>query len=159
MIHSPTIDFTPRLVQGSLPLLGTRMARFFPHGMASSLRLSCAAFVLWFVVFTFCNPLALLQDLPLRAAFRTKPHTTNATLGFQKLYSISLPQRTDRQDALTLMGALSGLDIEIAPGVRGEDVLNKTIPKVGGVRPRVLHENRLGTDLSNPSSRIPIRRT
>lgn len=55
---------------------------------------------------------------------------TNATLGFQKIYAISLPQRTDRQDALTLMSVLSGLEIDIAPGVRGEDVLEKTVPKV-----------------------------
>lgn len=55
---------------------------------------------------------------------------TNSTLGFQKIYAISLPQRTDRQDALTLMSVLSGLDIDIAPGVRGEDVLEKTVPKV-----------------------------
>lgn len=55
---------------------------------------------------------------------------TNSTLGFQKIYAISLPQRTDRQDALTLMSVLSGLEIDIAPGVRGEDVLEKTVPKV-----------------------------
>lgn len=55
---------------------------------------------------------------------------TNSTLGFQKIYAISLPQRTDRQDALTLMSVISGLEIDIAPGVRGEDVLEKTVPKV-----------------------------
>lgn len=58
---------------------------------------------------------------------------TNSTLGFQKVFAISLPQRTDRQDALTLMSVLSGLEIDIAPGVRGEDVLEKTVPKVSNV--------------------------
>lgn len=58
---------------------------------------------------------------------------TNSTLGFQKIYAISLPQRTDRQDALTLMSVLSGLEIDIAPGVRGEDVLEKTVPKVNNL--------------------------
>lgn len=56
---------------------------------------------------------------------------TNSTLGFQKIYAISLPERTDRQDALTLMSVFSGLKIDIAPGVHGEDVLEKTVPKVG----------------------------
>lgn len=108
------------------------MARFLNHSMAPSLKIFCAALLLWYLVLTFCNPSALLQNLPLRVGFRTNAPATNATLGFQKLFAISLPQRTDRQDALTLLSALSGLDIEIAPGVRGEDVLNKTIPKAGG---------------------------
>lgn len=73
----------------------------------------------------------MLPRIAYRAGGTTTVPATNSTLGFQRIYAISLPQRTDRQDALTLMSVLSGLEINIAPGVRGEDVLEKTIPKVG----------------------------
>lgn len=102
------------------------------NGLAPSLRIPCvSAFILLFLGFAFFNPLGLLHhlELPLPTDSTAHAPATNATLGFQKLYAISLPQRTDRQDALTLMSVLSGLDIEIAPGVLGETVMEKTIPK------------------------------
>ncbi|KAK0107389.1 hypothetical protein ONS95_004081 [Cadophora gregata] len=71
---------------------------------------------------------------PRKIFIAPKPHPgyvepTNSTLNFQKIFAISLPSRTDRQDALTLMSALSGINIEVVPGIRGEDVREKTIPK------------------------------
>lgn len=43
----------------------------------------------------------------------------NSTLGFQKVYYISLPQRTDRQDAMTLLSDMIGIDSEHVEGVDG----------------------------------------
>lgn len=112
-----------------------RTTGFIPHGMALrfSFQLLCAAIALWFLVLTYWSPVVSLPRISYRTGDGMSAPATNSTLGFQKIYSISLPQRTDRQDALTLMSVLSGLEIDIAPGVRGEDVLEKTVPKVNSL--------------------------
>lgn len=109
-----------------------RTTGFAPRRMALrfSLQLFCAALALWFLILTFWNHDAMLPGIGHRTTGGMAGPATNSTLGFQKIFAISLPQRTDRQDALTLMSVLSGLEIDIAPGVRGEDVLEKTVPKV-----------------------------
>jgi len=43
----------------------------------------------------------------------------NDTLGFQEILMISMDYRTDRQDALALMAAETGLKFKLIPGVRG----------------------------------------
>jgi hypothetical protein len=55
-------------------------------------------------------------------------HIGNRTLGFQKIFMISLPQRTDLRDAATLAAAFTGLDIEFVDGVPGTDVSYKVLP-------------------------------
>lgn len=55
----------------------------------------------------------------------------NATLGFQKIYVISMPSRTDKRDYLTLMALVSGLDITFADGVNGSDMHPRSLPAVG----------------------------
>ena len=55
---------------------------------------------------------------------------------------VNLPERTDRRDAMTLMGAASGLRLELVDGVRGVDVLEKTIP---GQKPRELSAGKVGS--------------
>ncbi|KAK3401484.1 hypothetical protein B0T20DRAFT_458697 [Sordaria brevicollis] len=52
----------------------------------------------------------------------------NSTLGFQKIFVINLPERTDRRDAMTLAAALTNLQITWAKGIRGSDVPDKVIP-------------------------------
>lgn len=99
-------------------------------GLRFPLQLLCAAFALWFLIITFWGHDTFLPGITYRTKGGIDAPATNSTLGFQKIFAISLPQRTDRQDALTLMSVLSGLEIDIAPGVRGEDVLEKTVPKV-----------------------------
>ncbi|EGP86104.1 uncharacterized protein MYCGRDRAFT_74064 [Zymoseptoria tritici IPO323] len=42
---------------------------------------------------------------------------SNSTLGFQKIFVISLPSRTDHRDAMSLASAFTGLDIEYVDGV------------------------------------------
>lgn len=112
-----------------------RTSRFIPRSMALrvSFQLLCIAIALWLLVFTYWSPDLSLPAIRYRSGDGSRAPATNSTLGFQKVFAISLPQRTDRQDALTLMSVLSGLEIDIAPGVRGEDVLEKTVPKVSNV--------------------------
>lgn len=61
---------------------------------------------------------------------------------FQEIFVVNLPERTDRRDAMTLIGAASGLRLTFADGVHGDDVLEKTVP---GSRPRKLSAGKLGS--------------
>lgn len=54
----------------------------------------------------------------------------NATLGFEKIFTISLPERSDRRDAFTLQARLSGMSFEFQNGVSGADVSSKVLPMV-----------------------------
>ncbi|KAK9795975.1 putative Glycosyltransferase family 28 N-terminal domain-containing protein [Seiridium cardinale] len=58
----------------------------------------------------------------------------NSTLGFEKIFILSLPSRTDRRDSLTLAAALSDLDIELIDGVLGSTVPDRAIPSIPGQR-------------------------
>ncbi|KAL2108729.1 hypothetical protein VUR80DRAFT_3437 [Thermomyces stellatus] len=49
----------------------------------------------------------------------------NSTLGFQEIFVINLPERTDRRDAMTLAAAVTDLSLTFIPGVRGADVQQK----------------------------------
>ncbi|OLL23203.1 Procollagen galactosyltransferase 1-B [Neolecta irregularis DAH-3] len=54
--------------------------------------------------------------------------TSNRTLGFGEIYVISLPHRTDRQDAMVLMALNTGFDIKFIDGVYGKTVPDEIIP-------------------------------
>jgi len=54
----------------------------------------------------------------------------NATLGFEKILAINLPERTDYRDGLTLAGAVSNIKIDIIDGVHGDEVLEKVLPPI-----------------------------
>ncbi|KAF2736343.1 hypothetical protein EJ04DRAFT_433142 [Polyplosphaeria fusca] len=45
-----------------------------------------------------------------------EPKPANATLDFQEIIYLSMPYRTDRQDALSLIAAVSGLKLTMIPG-------------------------------------------
>ncbi|KAF6821446.1 glycosyltransferase family 25 protein [Colletotrichum plurivorum] len=53
----------------------------------------------------------------------------NNTLGFEKIFVIGLPSRTDRRDGMLLQAALSDMDLEFIDGVPGGDIPDKAIPK------------------------------
>ncbi|KAH7064182.1 hypothetical protein BKA63DRAFT_525983 [Paraphoma chrysanthemicola] len=46
----------------------------------------------------------------------------NATLGFEKIFAINLPSRSDRRDALQVMAATTDIKLEFSRAVRGEQV-------------------------------------
>ncbi|KAJ1325490.1 glycosyl transferase family 25 [Microdochium nivale] len=52
----------------------------------------------------------------------------NSTLGFEKVFTISLPNRTDKRDALSLMSALTGFRITWIDGIRGASIPDKALP-------------------------------
>ncbi|KAK4152176.1 hypothetical protein C8A00DRAFT_44724 [Chaetomidium leptoderma] len=64
----------------------------------------------------------------LTAASKESPEILNSTLGFQHIFAINLPSRTDRRDAMTLAAALTELGITWVDGVAGKDVLDKVLP-------------------------------
>ena len=47
----------------------------------------------------------------------------NATLDFQEIIYLSMPYRTDRQDALSLIASVAGLKLTMMPGVSSLAVL------------------------------------
>jgi len=61
----------------------------------------------------------------------------NTTLGFQKIYAISMPHRTDKRDYLTLIGLVSNLDIDIVDGVNGSEIHPKALPAVWEATQRI----------------------
>lgn len=46
----------------------------------------------------------------------------NQTLGFEKIFVINLPFRTDRRDALELMAAATDMKLDFSRAVKGEEV-------------------------------------
>ncbi|KAK9235093.1 hypothetical protein V1525DRAFT_410950 [Lipomyces kononenkoae] len=55
-------------------------------------------------------------------------HARNASLGFGEIVYISMPGRTDRQDAMNMLAWFSGLTMKLVPGVDGTVVPPKAIP-------------------------------
>ncbi|KIV88243.1 hypothetical protein PV10_07945 [Exophiala mesophila] len=52
----------------------------------------------------------------------------NTTLGFQKVFTISLQERTDKKDLSTLAASFAGFQVEYLPGVRPDDIADQAIP-------------------------------
>ena len=54
----------------------------------------------------------------------------NSTLGFEKVYTISLSERTDKKDLSILAASFAGFQIEYLSGVKAADVIAKAAPSV-----------------------------
>ncbi|KAF1830599.1 hypothetical protein BDW02DRAFT_642038 [Decorospora gaudefroyi] len=52
----------------------------------------------------------------------------NTTLGFEKIFVLNLPSRTDRRDAITLSSAVSNIKLEFVEGVTGASIHDKAYP-------------------------------
>ncbi|OQU96141.1 hypothetical protein CLAIMM_02264 [Cladophialophora immunda] len=52
----------------------------------------------------------------------------NSTLGFAKVFVISMPERSDKRDAFSLQARLSNISFEVRDGVSGADVSVKALP-------------------------------
>ncbi|KAJ9601863.1 hypothetical protein H2200_013636 [Cladophialophora chaetospira] len=52
----------------------------------------------------------------------------NETLGFEEIYLISLPERTDKQDAFAIQAAFSNISYTLVDGVHGDEVSTKALP-------------------------------
>ncbi|RDA89802.1 hypothetical protein CP533_4659 [Ophiocordyceps camponoti-saundersi (nom. inval.)] len=66
----------------------------------------------------------------------------NRTLGFETVIAIGLPERSDKRDALHLMAALSGFDIDWVDGVKPSEISNKALPF--GIDLKSVQDNFLG---------------
>ncbi|OQU96127.1 hypothetical protein CLAIMM_02255 isoform 1 [Cladophialophora immunda] len=55
-------------------------------------------------------------------------HIYNTTLGFQRVFAINLPERTDKRDLNSLAASFAGFDVDYIPGVKVEDVVEKAAP-------------------------------
>lgn len=57
------------------------------------------------------------------------PHKpANETLDFQEIIYLSMPYRTDRQDQLSLIAAVTGLKLTMIPGVSADSIHEKAMP-------------------------------
>lgn len=52
----------------------------------------------------------------------------NETLGFQEIFVINLPERTDKRDALSLVSALTDIKLTWTSAIRGSNVPDKALP-------------------------------
>lgn len=52
----------------------------------------------------------------------------NETLGFQKIFVINLPERTDKRDALSLVSVLTDIKLTWTSAIRGSNVPDKALP-------------------------------
>ncbi|PHH85969.1 hypothetical protein CDD83_10931 [Cordyceps sp. RAO-2017] len=82
------------------------------------------------------RPQYFLKAKPARAAIArpsppgASPDTIqNSTLGFERIFVVSLPTRTDRRDAFALQAAVTDIHFEFVDGVRGSDMAENAIPK------------------------------
>ncbi|KIW54944.1 hypothetical protein PV05_07264 [Exophiala xenobiotica] len=55
-------------------------------------------------------------------------HIRNSTLGFQKIFGINLPERSDKRDATLLQGKVTNFTIDWVDGVVGSEVSPKALP-------------------------------
>ncbi|KXJ85182.1 hypothetical protein Micbo1qcDRAFT_186738 [Microdochium bolleyi] len=68
----------------------------------------------------------------------------NETLGFTQVIAVSLPERTDKRDALSLSSALTGFKITWQDGVKGETIPDRALP-VGWNRKGGAKDTNLGS--------------
>lgn len=67
----------------------------------------------------------------------------NSTLGFQKIFVVNLPERSDKRDAMSLAASLTNISIDFVDGVRGETIPAKALPL--HQESRTMPENMLGS--------------
>lgn len=86
----------------------------------------------------FSLPAEIDSILPSRETLSTIPSISkstdslqdisNRTLGFQEIFVISLPERTDKRDAIGLQASVTNLSLTYETGVYGADVLAEAKP-------------------------------
>ncbi|KAK4191009.1 family 25 putative glycosyltransferase [Podospora australis] len=97
----------------------------FSHRNVAVFALLLIFLIVWFKPIPLHTKSALHY---LRASGPASPDILNATLGFQQVFVINIPERTDRRDAMTLAAALSRIDVQWIDGVDGHSVSDKVVP-------------------------------
>lgn len=67
---------------------------------------------------------------------------TNETLGFEKIMTIGLKDRSDKRDAMTLMSTLTGFKVDWVEGVKPQLIPDKAVPY--GIDAKQAPDNFLG---------------
>lgn len=52
----------------------------------------------------------------------------NSTLGFEKIFAINLPERTDHRDELVLASSVTGIKVDFVSGIHGDVILDEVLP-------------------------------
>ncbi|KAL8830410.1 MAG: hypothetical protein Q9170_005747 [Blastenia crenularia] len=100
-------------------------------------------------VFLFSRPTDSIQSLTHPASTDTAPSDAlsapllkgkapagssadvkNATLGFERVFVINLPERFDKLDAFSLAASVTGFTHDVIEGIKGSTVVNKTLPSL-----------------------------
>ncbi|KAI6084734.1 glycosyltransferase family 25 protein [Hypoxylon rubiginosum] len=111
-----------------------------------------ATVVFVFVVITFMSSGSVRSQLrttskPTKLKASAEKHSKsdvfNATLGFEKVFVIGLPERSDKRDALTLMSALTGFKLSWIDGVLGKTMSDKALPL--GWNRETMQDSNLGS--------------
>ncbi|CAD6449169.1 29b5c204-f9b4-4c48-a0de-5a0e0a834a34 [Sclerotinia trifoliorum] len=76
------------------------------------------------------NYVSATSDKRLKPADTTSElgRSSNATLGFERVFVIGLRERSNNRDAMSLSASLTGFRVEFFDGMRGEDVPNEAKP-------------------------------
>ncbi|KIW86580.1 uncharacterized protein Z519_12811 [Cladophialophora bantiana CBS 173.52] len=76
----------------------------------------------------------ILEGSQAKSTIKSSQHSEyiyqiqNKTLGFQKIYMISLPERTDKQDTFAMQAAFSEISYTFVEGVHGGRIPTKALP-------------------------------
>ncbi|KAF2116064.1 hypothetical protein BDV96DRAFT_645414 [Lophiotrema nucula] len=101
------------------------------HGRA------CLAVAFGFILFFLVLKLQYAIHSPTSFSFTTqysrpsnsRTHgVSNDTLGFQKIFVINAPWRSDRKDSIALAASYTGISLDWIPGVSVEDMQDKAYP-------------------------------
>ncbi|KAL9610295.1 MAG: hypothetical protein Q9167_004986 [Letrouitia subvulpina] len=82
----------------------------------------------------------------------------NETLGFEKVYVINLPNRTDKLDAIRLSASVTGFNFEVIKAVNGKDMSPKALPGVRFTLVSIMQQaDRLVAIQRQPGQRLHYR--
>jgi GR25 family glycosyltransferase involved in LPS biosynthesis len=71
----------------------------------------------------------LRHNLPMKTwSSRNVLSVYNRTLGFERVFVIGMPKRSDKRDRITVASSLTGFDVTFVPGVAPEDVAKQAAP-------------------------------
>ncbi|KAL8998075.1 MAG: hypothetical protein Q9188_006172 [Gyalolechia gomerana] len=66
----------------------------------------------------------------------------NATLGFESVFVLNLPERHDKLDAFSVAASLTGFTHHVIQGIKGQDVVNKSLPSLEMANPPKSEQGR-----------------
>ncbi|KAK9372542.1 uncharacterized protein V1513DRAFT_452020 [Lipomyces chichibuensis] len=119
-----TSDAVARLNWSRRRMVATCVAIVFALGSVVFLTVSYVLFA------DLIHPLPYAMDntTPAPAIKRLASRAQNETLGFGGIAYLSMPYRSDRQDAMELLGSVYGINFTYIPGVDGAAIADKAKP-------------------------------